>query len=146
MEPEKEWPNIEHDFYIAGPLFTDAEKEYNFSLYTDLCIRGFNCFLPQLSEQGDTDYVFKKNLVHLINSRMVIAICDGADMDAGTAWECGKFHGTGRIFALRTDLRKSADDPATGINLMIGKSANGIFTNKMAMIDYLVVNYNGIKI
>ncbi len=38
-----------YDFYIAGPLFTDAEKDYNLGLYTDLTIHGFKIFLPQLS-------------------------------------------------------------------------------------------------
>jgi nucleoside 2-deoxyribosyltransferase len=147
MRPEKPWAHVDdHDFYIAGPLFSQAEKDFNFALYTDLSIRGFKCFLPQLTETGDTDYVFKKNLVHLMNSRMVVAICDGTDVDSGTSWECGKFHGTGKIYALRTDLRKTGDDPASGINLMIGRSVDIIFTDTMTMIDYLVETYNGVKI
>jgi nucleoside 2-deoxyribosyltransferase len=127
-----------YDFYIAAPLFTDAQKDYNFGLYTDLISKGFKVFLPQLTSGKDTDYLFKKNLVNLMWSRMVIAICDGADMDSGTSWECGKFHGHGKMYALRTDIRKSADDPATGINLMIGKSADRIFTNKAELVSWMV--------
>ncbi len=76
-----------------------------------------------------------------MNSKMVIAICDGADMDSGTAWECGKFDGRGKLYALRTDFRKSADDPRTGINLMIGESANLIFTKKGELVSWMVQCY-----
>lgn len=131
----------EYDFYIAAPLFSDAERTYNRALYDILYNAGFYNFLPQLTEAGSPNQIFRKNMDALENSRDVIAICDGADMDSGTAWECGRFSGTGHIYVLRTDFRKSADDPSIGVNLMIGQSADRIFTNRHEMIGWIRSNY-----
>jgi hypothetical protein len=68
-------------------------------------------------------------------------------MDYGTAWECGKFHGHdfhsspgmhGKILTLRTDIRKSGDDPDTGMNLMIGQSADFIFFTRSGLITWIM--------
>jgi nucleoside 2-deoxyribosyltransferase len=48
-----------------------------------------------------------------------VAVCDGVQVDDGTAWEIGYAYGRNiRIFGLRTDVRivQRADEP---INLMI---------------------------
>jgi nucleoside 2-deoxyribosyltransferase len=130
----------DYDFYIAGPVFTEAERDYNLNLYTDLKRHGFKCYLPQLSGPATNRNIFKKNMSMLMISNAVIAICDGADVDSGTSWECGKFHGHGKIYALRTDYRKNADDPS-GINLMISQSADEIFTNREKLLKYIFRTY-----
>jgi nucleoside 2-deoxyribosyltransferase len=87
---------------------------------------------------GTQQEIFDRNLAALMDSAAVIAICDGPDVDSGTAWELGKFHGLGNIYVLRTDIRKSGDDPDTGLNLMISKSATMTFTDRTLLITYLI--------
>jgi nucleoside 2-deoxyribosyltransferase len=132
-----------YKFYLAAPLFTDAEKEYNFHLYQDLGHYfewRFGIYLPQANMAGSPQEIFLRNMNALLDSDAVIAICDGADVDSGTAWEVGKFHGRGNIYVLRTDFRKSGDDPDTGLNLMISQSATEIFTDRTLLITYLIKN------
>jgi nucleoside 2-deoxyribosyltransferase len=124
------------EFYLAAPLFTDAERAYNFLLYQDL--GQFGIYLPQANMGGTQQEIFDRNLAALMDSAAVIAICDGPDVDSGTAWELGKFHGLGNIYVLRTDIRKSGDDPDTGLNLMISKSATMTFTDRTLLITYLI--------
>jgi nucleoside 2-deoxyribosyltransferase len=130
-----------YDFYIAGPLFTQAEKDFNLDLFYRLRSEGFICFLPQLTEAGTPRKIYIKNLTAINESKKMIAICDGADMDSGTAWECGRFSTMGNVYALRTDFRKSADDPETGVNLMIGQSASRVFTDRDTLIKWIVANF-----
>lgn len=134
-----------YNFYFAAPLFNDAELAYNFLLYQDLMhwstnFGQFNIYLPQANMGGTHQEIFDRNLAALLDSDAVIAICDGPDVDSGTAWEIGKFHGLGDIYVLRTDIRKSGDDPDTGVNLMISKSATMTFTNRTLLITYLIKN------
>jgi nucleoside 2-deoxyribosyltransferase len=56
----------------------------------------------------------------------VVAVCDGAVADDGTAWECGYAVASGKpVYALRTDRRWVAADEH--VNLMIQESATAIF-------------------
>jgi len=115
-----------YQYYIAGPLFSHAELNYNAQLYSSLTSVGFTAFLPQHTDTKGMSAreIYESNLSALLHSNNMIAICDGADMDSGTAWEVGKFHGRGKIYALRTDFRQAADEIDTGMNLMIGQSAD----------------------
>ena len=129
---------MKYNFYIAGPLFSKAEKDYNLDLCITLEGMGYKVFLP--TDAGTAQRIFDKNLVALNDSENLIAICDGADMDSGTAWECGRFYGKGEIYAVRTDFRKTCDDPDSGINLMIGRSATRIFTDTVLMVRWIQAN------
>lgn len=127
------------DFYIAGPLFTRAEQNYNQDLYYKLRSVGFKVFLPQdhVRDPNDGREIFQTNVKNLRLSKGLIVICDGADMDSGTAWEAGHFYTHGQIYGLRTDLRKSADDPVNGFNLMISQSASHTFGDHVFMVKWL---------
>jgi len=129
-----------YDFYIAAPLFTQAERDFNLTLYNNLTLRDYNVFLPQDSKLQNPDEIFQYNLDNLHKSMALIVICDGADMDSGTAWEAGHFYGHGEIYALRTDFRKSGDDPVNGFNLMISKSADHIFIDCKFMVEWITQN------
>lgn len=129
-----------YDFYIAGPLFTQAERNFNATLSGILKRAGYNVFLPQLSILENPPDIFRYNLINLRTSNALIVICDGADMDSGTAWEGGRFYGHGKIYALRTDFRKSADDPVHGFNLMISQSADHFFTDRKYMCEWIIKN------
>ena len=88
---------------------------------------GHEVYLPQLETpsaegSGRTTSVFHANLVALRNAEAVVAVCDGSQVDDGTAWEIGYAYGRNlQVFGLRTDTRigQRADEP---INLMILES------------------------
>src|SRR6266571_5041590 len=80
--------------YLAAPLFTEAERKYNIYLCGLLENAGYNVFLPQREvSQYEGSHkpsrIYNADLAGLRNSDCVVAICDGADVDSGTAWECG---------------------------------------------------------
>lgn len=129
-----------YDFYWAAPLFTQAEKDFNARYVRKLEQCRYKVFLPQTFPQGTSTEIFHRNLKNLQRSNAVIAVCDGADADSGTSWECGYFFDKGNVFALRTDIRKSGDDPLTGINLMIAESATRVFVDPEYMVEWIAKN------
>jgi len=125
-----------YDFYIAGPLFTEAEQNWNKCLAIELRNMDYKVFLPQETEDGDTNWIYHKNKNALCSSVCVIAVCDGADMDSGTAWECGFFEDKGDILAIRTDFRGTGDCEAN-FNLMIAESADMICSSVRDLLNYI---------
>jgi nucleoside 2-deoxyribosyltransferase len=114
--------------YLAGPLFTQAEWQWNQRLKEELESRGVSVLLPQEraepmlagKENFDPTILFKENLAGIGKAKAVVAIFDGADVDSGTAWECGYAYKLGRpVIGVRTDIRAGGDDPKAAINLML---------------------------
>ena len=124
--------------YLAGPLFTRAEYQFNEQLAYDLIKIGFEVFLPQEQCKGvlDSREIFNICKNGIEASDMVIAVLDGADADSGTCWEVGFAYaiGVGRIIALRTDFRQSGD--TGGFNAMLYHSATKVITGNDAMIQF----------
>ena len=115
--------------YIAGPLFTCAERDFNQHLAAFLEEEGYAVFLPQDFVEGiaeDKDFnanVFKACIEYLNRADAVVAIADGADADSGTCFEMGYAYAKGMpILCVRTDFRISKED---GLNLMLAQSASG---------------------
>jgi len=109
--------------YLAAPLFTLAEQNFNQSLADYLTERGFQVFVPQNECHGLTGMdIYKTCLQGVANARVVVAILDGADADSGTCWECGYAAAKGiPIVAVRTDFRGTGD--IQGFNAMLYYSA-----------------------
>jgi nucleoside 2-deoxyribosyltransferase len=115
--------------YLAAPLFSEAERNYNLSIAGLLRINFFDVFLPQ--ENGDNSEtrtkeeqvrIFTDNLKALKNADILVAIIDGADADSGTSWEMGYVSALGKkVIALRTDFRRSGSHEK--VNLMLEESA-----------------------
>jgi len=115
--------------YLAAPLFSEAERNYNLSIAGLLRKNFFDVFLPQ--ETGDDSEtrnkeeqsrIFADNLTALKNSDILIAIIDGADADSGTSWEMGYASALGKkVIALRTDFRRSSSHEK--VNLMLEESS-----------------------
>lgn len=115
--------------YLAGPLFSEAERAYNLILRDLLTRHLFDVYLPQ--EAGDTNparcreehrAIFAQNLWALRDADIVVAVIDGADADSGTSWEMGYAYALGkRIVALRTDFRVAGHHEQ--VNLMLEESA-----------------------
>ncbi|MDD1714520.1 MAG: nucleoside 2-deoxyribosyltransferase [Methanoregulaceae archaeon] len=116
--------------YLAAPLFSSAEKEYNSRLARFLEDHLFDVFLPQ--EAGDDiphrdqeahRRIYARNLEELEEADMVVAVIDGADADSGTAWEMGYACCRGiPVIAIRTDFRMAGPDEH--VNLMLEQSAH----------------------
>src|SRR5690242_8458714 len=84
--------------YVAAPLFTEAERAFNLVLARALEAEGHDVYLPQrdtpCSEgSGRTTNIFHANLAALRTAEAVIAVCDGVQVDDGTAWEIGYAYG-----------------------------------------------------
>jgi nucleoside 2-deoxyribosyltransferase len=117
--------------YLAGPLFTHAELEYNRKLKDMLVKKGFSVFLPQEDaedaedaegerEKQNQECIFKKCLEGVNSSDIVVAVLDGVDVDSGTAWEIGYAYAMGKpVIGLRTDFRTLSDGI---VNLMVEMS------------------------
>ena len=108
--------------YMAGPLFTSAERAHNLRLAELLEQRDpiFKCILPQVRGEAlypDLKAVFKDCLEQAEHAGVVVACVDGAESDSGTAFEMGFAYGKGvPIVAYRTDFRGSEID---GLNAML---------------------------
>lgn len=119
--------------YLAAPLFSEAERNYNVKIAKELSRYGMVVHLPQdcgdsVSSRDESmqDQIFKKNIEALDNSDLVIAIIDGADADSGTSWEIGYAYAKGKkIIALRTDFRKVGDNEI--VNLMLEKASHVVY-------------------
>lgn len=111
--------------YLAGPLFTLAEREFNARFAAALTQTRPNwvIVLPQdraKALQGRADFhraVFDQCLSDVEASNIVIAMLDGADVDSGTCIEMGYARAKGKcVIGVRTDFRSSED---RGVNLMV---------------------------
>ena len=126
--------------YLAGPLFTKAEQDFNSKLSQLLTANSYKVFLPQqeCSDKHEKD-IFLKCKEGLDSCDIVLAIMDGADADSGTCWECGyTFANKKPIIALRTDFRQSGD--TGGFNAMIFYSAAKVIEGndfESELINYL---------
>jgi len=95
--------------YFAGPLFSAAERAWNEELAAALRQGGHEVFLPQDNESGlDAARIFSTDLGGIDWADALVAIMDGPDPDAGTAWEVGYAYGKKPIVLVRTDFRTEA--------------------------------------
>jgi len=113
--------------YLAAPLFSEAECDFNRKLRDEIISAGFKVFLPQEDSNNIKDMkdrqkiIFNKNLKGIENSDILVAVIDGADVDSGTAWEIGFAFAKGKhLLGLRTDFRTLGIEGT--VNLMIEQS------------------------
>ena len=112
--------------YIAGPLFSQAERDFNLQI-AEICKEAlFDVFLPQrdapvLGMLNARD-VFGAEMHANEDADLIVANLDGVDVDSGTAWEIGYAVARGKsIIGIRTDWRTFS--PHERVNLMIEESA-----------------------
>lgn len=113
--------------YLAAPLFSEAELDFNRMLRNEIKSSGFNVFLPQEDSNNVKDRddrqstIFSKNEAAIESSDIIVAVVDGADVDSGTAWEIGYAYARGKpMLGLRTDFRTLGIEGT--VNLMIERS------------------------
>jgi len=125
-------PVSQKRIYLAAPLFSDAERAFNLELRDFLTAHGYPVYLPQETGEGAAGTgsdraIFERHIRALDSASCVVAICDGADTDSGTAWEIGYAVAKGiPVIALSTDRRRP--EAARRVNLMIQESAEVVGT------------------
>jgi len=129
--------------YLAGPLFTRAEIEYNQKLKDILLNNGHSVFLPQEDaedaaderERQNQECIFIKCVEGVDASDLVVAILDGVDVDSGTAWEIGYAYAKGKpVIGLRTDFRELSDGI---VNLMVEMSIVSLARDEEELLKVL---------
>lgn len=116
--------------YLAGPLFTVAERNCNVELARFLEGEGFEVWLPQEHEprRSTAKGIFEMDVEALDRADMIIACMDGPDPDSGTAWECGYAYAKGKpVVCYRTDFRVASGTTGAPYNLMLSESATARF-------------------
>jgi nucleoside 2-deoxyribosyltransferase len=118
--------------YLAGPVFTLAERRFNEELAGELerLCSSLQVFLPQRCDKefkNAPDFsqkIFACLMRALDNCEVVVAILDGSDVDSGTSFEMGYARGRGkRVIGVRTDFRGSEDH---GVNLMLSNACSDL--------------------
>lgn len=136
--------------YLAGPLFTLAEREFNSKLAAELNKRSsfYDIILPQLKAAellGSPDFIGRmyKYCVDMVSDcDCVVAILDGADADSGTCIEVGRAAALGKpVIGVRTDLRESED---RGLNLMVANSCTELVVRPNAEVEGLADTIHGL--
>jgi nucleoside 2-deoxyribosyltransferase len=112
--------------YIAGPLFSQAERDFDERIAAVCESLGHETFLPHrdagLQEEGNAEQIFSADLHALEGAELIVANLDGADVDAGTAWEIGYAVAREKpVIGIRTDRRVL--EPWALVNVMIEQSA-----------------------
>jgi nucleoside 2-deoxyribosyltransferase len=122
--------------YVAGPLFSEAERAWLDDLAARLRTEGFDCFVPHenFPELADVtlEEVYRIDSEGLRSSNALVAWLDGPIVDDGTACEIGMFaelvrsggaHYRG-IVAITTDIRlerrRAGNVVGGGMNLFVG--------------------------
>src|SRR5436305_3724238 len=122
--------------YVAGPLFSEAERAWLDDLAARLRTEGFECFVPHenFPELADVtlEEVYRIDSEGLRSSNALVAWLDGPMVDDGTACEIGMFAELVRsggeqyrgIVAIATDLRlerrREKGVVGGGMNLFVG--------------------------
>jgi nucleoside 2-deoxyribosyltransferase len=120
--------------YLAGPLFSEAERAWLDGLADRLRAQGFDCFVPHEAFAGlrdlTTTEVYARDAAALRDADALVAWLDGPSVDDGTACEIGMFaqlvaNGDARyrgIVGIVTDLRlerRRSRVTGDGLNLFV---------------------------
>jgi hypothetical protein len=137
--------------YVAGPLFSEAERSWLDVLAARLRNEGFDCFVPHEHFPALADVtvgeVYRIDTDGLRSANVLVAWLDGPMVDDGTACEIGMFaelvRGDGDhyrgIVAIATDLRleRRRDEGVVGggMNLFVAGAIESCGTIVHAVDD-----------
>lgn len=112
--------------YLAGPLFTIQEREWNARLGVIVRRTGHEAFVPQEEEPiTGGPALFEHDMEGLRWCDAVLANLDGPTVDAGTAWECGWAVARHKpVYGYRTDFR--GGERGAVVNNMLANSCSRI--------------------
>lgn len=119
--------------YFAGPLFNQAEKDYNLMMAEMLESHGYEVFLPQRdgieaallegkTEEELTEMIFEKDYGEIMKSDILFMNMDGRVPDEGACVELGIAYAQGlRCYGFKTDTR------SVEINMDVNPMLTGCF-------------------
>ncbi len=103
--------------YFAGPLFSEAEREYNLKVVSILEKYGYEVFLPQRdgflapelagkTEAEKTKMIFEKDRDEVLKADIIFMVLDGRAPDEGACVELGIAYASGkRCYGIKSDSR-----------------------------------------
>ena len=142
--------------YLAGPLFTTPEREFNVQLATRLRAAGHEVYVPQEHPAAERTgkAIFRKDLEGIDWAEGVVAIMDGPDPDSGTCWECGYAYRKKPVILFRTDFRAGHRLPGdlpqleeqndAPYNLMLTEAATERLDLPFAALDSIADSINDV--
>ena len=106
VAPEADQTAVGKKVYFAGPLFNDAEREYNLTLVTILENYGYEVFLPQRdgflapelegkTAEEITEMIFQKDRDEVLAADILFMMLDGRIPDEGACVELGIAYASG---------------------------------------------------
>lgn len=133
--------------YLAGPLFSDAERTFN-EMLTNKLEEWADVYLPQrdgglMSEMVRdgvppklaANRVFRGDIDAIKRADYLIAILDGRAIDEGVAFELGVGYASAkRCIGIQTDSRRLA---SWGNNPMISGALEEVFLSVEALVAWL---------
>lgn len=129
--------------YVAGPLFTSAERAY-LEQIERICQRaGFTTYLPHRdaglsSDATSREYVFEKDKTILDEVVLIVAVLNGTDVDSGTAWEMGYAYARGIAILGIADDKRILQSPQS-LNPMLYYSMD--FCASLAELEDKLLSY-----
>jgi nucleoside 2-deoxyribosyltransferase len=110
--------------FLAAPLFSEAERDFNSKVAKRLRDKGFEVWLAQESTFIHEGTLKKKRKIYeedvsaLKTCDIVVAVLDGVEVDSGVAFETGYAVAIGKhVIGLKTDHR--AFSKVEDVNLML---------------------------
>ena len=134
--------------YLAGPLFTLAERRFMAHL-RDLAgeLPGVEAVWPgdlfpaeELAGLGEAakHHIFQGCVEALEGCDLIVAVLDGPAVDDGTAWEVGYAYARGLpAWGLRTDFRNAGDTDRSLVNCMIECACQAIYRDVGGLLPAL---------
>ena len=137
---------IKYKIYLAGPLFSLAERTFNHNL-KKLLTPYFDVYLPQedggllvnmvkagLPKKLASKKVFDIDIRAMHECDLLLIILDGRSIDEGAAFELGYAYAKGqRCYGLKTDPRQLL---AIGNNPMIDGPLETVFENIEEVLEW----------
>ncbi|MGB8781421.1 MAG: nucleoside 2-deoxyribosyltransferase [Candidatus Bathyarchaeia archaeon] len=128
--------------FLAAPLFSEAEREFNSKIAKRLRENGFEVWLAQEApfiQQGthkEKKRIYEGDISALKASDAIAAVLDGVEVDAGVAYEMGYATALGKpIVGLKTDYRTFSE--MEEVNLMLEVALIKICKSMDELIDSL---------
>jgi nucleoside 2-deoxyribosyltransferase len=110
--------------FLAAPLFSDAEREFNSKIAKRLRHDGFEVWLAQeapfihTGTHKEKKMIYESDISALKTCEVVVAVLDGVEVDAGVAYEMGYAKALGKpIVGFKTDHRTFSG--VEEVNLML---------------------------
>jgi len=140
--------------YLAGPLFTEAERAWLTALKQQIEERGrsngentvviwpWELFAPGEVESlgcNASKEIFRRCRDALEECDTVVALLDGPLVDDGTAWEIGYAYARKkRIIGIRTDIRRIGECDGACANAMIEHACERVVKGVKELLQALI--------